>query len=486
MERRLDCPVFDADNHMYEQPDAFTCYLPDEYKNVIKYVQVNGRDKLAIKNVISEYIPNPTFSVVARPGAQEEFFKNGNPEGKSRRELLGEPMRALDAFFKPEPRLELMDQQGIDRAIMWPTLASVLEERLHNDPEASHAIIHSLNQWMHEEWTFNYQDRIFPTPVITLPIVDQAIRELDWVVERGAKIILIRPAPVPSVRGFRSFALPEFDPFWAKVQEYDVTVGMHASDDGLTRYFNQWEGHHDEHLPFAKTTAFGNVQHLMSRGIFDAMASAVCHGMLSRFPTCAYSRSRTARAGCCRSSTPWGTRTRSNRASTRRTRSGSFAATCGSTPSSRRTPSASSRPSAPTASSSAPTTHTPRVWPTRSPTSRSSAACPRRISRRSWVATWPRPSRSLPEHSDFPLRLRTPSGFLASVRRWGRDHVTLSSDRPEVTETQLARRCSRTGSDDRSRLWAPLVVRLHPVQREIIEESVAYVRRYGQRRCCCR
>ena len=90
----------------------------------------------------------------------------------------------------------------------------------------------------------------------------EAIRELDWVVERGAKIILIRPAPVPSLKGFRSFALPEFDPFWAKVQEYDITVGMHASDDGLTRYFNQWEGHHDEHLPFANTTAFGDVQHL--------------------------------------------------------------------------------------------------------------------------------------------------------------------------------------------------------------------------------
>ena len=35
--------------------------------------------------------------------------------------------------------LELMDEQGIDRAIMWPTLASVLEERLTKDPEATHA-----------------------------------------------------------------------------------------------------------------------------------------------------------------------------------------------------------------------------------------------------------------------------------------------------------------------------------------------------------
>lgn len=284
MQHRLDYPVFDADNHMYEQADAFTRYLPAEYKHVIRIANVNGRDKVLIKGTVSEYIPNPTFSVVARPGAQEEYFKHGNPEGKSRREILGEPMRSPDAFFRPEPRLKLMDEQGIDRALMWPTLASVLEERLAKEPEATHAIIHAFNEWMYEEWTFNYEDRIFPTPVVTLPIVDEALKELDWIVERGAKIILVRPAPVPNLRGYRSFALPEFDRFWAKVQEYDITVGMHSSDDGMTRYYNQWEGHYDEMLPFANTTAFQDVQHLMSRGIFDAMCSAVTHGMLSRFP----------------------------------------------------------------------------------------------------------------------------------------------------------------------------------------------------------
>ena len=95
----IDFPVNDADNHMYETPDAFTKYLPKEYEGVIKYVQVNGRTKIAIKNVISDYIPNPTFEVVARPGAQEEYFQIGNPEGKSRREIMGKPMRAPDAFF---------------------------------------------------------------------------------------------------------------------------------------------------------------------------------------------------------------------------------------------------------------------------------------------------------------------------------------------------------------------------------------------------
>jgi hypothetical protein len=30
MSHRLDYPVFDVDNHMYEQKDAFTRYMPDE------------------------------------------------------------------------------------------------------------------------------------------------------------------------------------------------------------------------------------------------------------------------------------------------------------------------------------------------------------------------------------------------------------------------------------------------------------------------
>ena len=60
--------TFDADNHLYENRDALTKYLPPEYEGVIKYVEVNGRTKLAIKDRISDYIPNPTFGRVAVPG----------------------------------------------------------------------------------------------------------------------------------------------------------------------------------------------------------------------------------------------------------------------------------------------------------------------------------------------------------------------------------------------------------------------------------
>ncbi|MGH2684736.1 MAG: amidohydrolase family protein [Actinomycetota bacterium] len=289
--RQLSFPVFDADNHMYETQDAFTKFLPPEYEGVVKYVQIGKRTKIAIKNKISEYIPNPTFNVVAPPGAQEIEFKIKNPESRTKADDANlEPppkyIESIPAFFEPAPRLELMNELGIDRSMMWPTLASLLEERLDDDPDATHAVIHALNQWMHEHWTFHYEDRIFATPVITLPIVDKAIEELEWVLERGARAILVRPAPVPGFRGRRSFALPEFDPFWEAVQESDVLVGMHASDSGYQRYINDWEGVRDgEFLPFKKgPNAFAAIIGGDHRSIVDTVASIIGHGLATRFP----------------------------------------------------------------------------------------------------------------------------------------------------------------------------------------------------------
>jgi len=283
--RQLDFPVFDADNHMYETQDALTKFLPQSHAGLVDYVQVRGRTKIAVKGRISDYIPNPTFERVAAPGAQEEYFRVGNKEGKSRREIMGKAIDAPPAYREPGPRLELMDELGLDRALMWPTLASLVEERLRDDPEAIHVVVHALNEWMHETWTFNYEDRIFPTPVITLPIVERAIEELEWVAERGARIILIRPAPVPGFRGPRSFALPEFDPFWELVQEKDIVVGMHASDSGYQRYLNEWEGvRDDEFTPFAGGGAFAAITHGGHRSIIDTVASAIGHGLCTRFP----------------------------------------------------------------------------------------------------------------------------------------------------------------------------------------------------------
>ena len=281
MARDLGFPVFDSDNHMYETEDAFTRHLPPEHRGAIRYVQVDGRTKIAINGQISEYIPNPTFEVVARPGAQEDYYRHGNPDGKSLREIFGKPIRCPDWARNAAARLPHLDELGIQGSLMFPTLASLLEERMRDDPDLTHVVVHSLNQWIHDEWTFNYHDRIFATPIITLPIVEKAIEELEWCLDRGARCILIRPAPAWGLRGPRSPGLPEFDPFWARVQEAGVLVGMHSSDSGYADLVSIWEGR-TEFLPFKPNPL--RLLVMQNRAISDMMAAMVCHGALTRFP----------------------------------------------------------------------------------------------------------------------------------------------------------------------------------------------------------
>ncbi len=278
--RALPFPVFDADNHMYETREALTKFLPWHRKNAIDYVEMGGRTKIVVRGLISEYIPNPTFDVVASPGAMEDYFR-GAGAGRTFREMIGKPMKSIPAFREPGPRLAVMDELGIDYALMFPTLASLLEERIKDDPELIHDIIHALNEWMYETWSFNYEDRIFATPVITLPIVDRALEELQWCLDRGAKTVLVRPAAVPSHRGSRSFGLDEFDPFWQACVAADIPVSMHASDSGYADQINAWEPTR-EYLPF-KPTAFRTAL-VGKRPIEDAMFALTCHGALTRNP----------------------------------------------------------------------------------------------------------------------------------------------------------------------------------------------------------
>jgi len=292
--RDVPYSTFDADNHMYENRDAFVKFLPPEYEGLVKYVEINGRTKLALRDQISDYIPNPTFVKVAAPGAAGmDVTKGGtgfgnNQLGFAREKLVVMP--GIDAFFDPEPRLALMKEMGIDRTLLWPTLASALEERLADDPDAVCVVVHALNQWMDEHWGFVTADAIYSTPIITLANgPERAIEELGYIRDKGAKIFLIRVAPVPTWKGRKSFALPEFDPFWAEVERTDMVVGMHSGDPGYSRYTNEWTGMGNQEMRIAKSTASVNNGAFLALAsekspLVDAMASIIGHGLATRFP----------------------------------------------------------------------------------------------------------------------------------------------------------------------------------------------------------
>jgi predicted TIM-barrel fold metal-dependent hydrolase len=279
-----DFPVFDADNHFYETTDALTKYLPENRQAAVRFADVDGRKKIVLRSQISEYLPNPTFERIGRPGAQEQYFKHGNPEGKLPREIIGRGIDCPPAFRNAVDRLAHMDEQGLVGALLMPTLVSLIEERMRDDPDLCHDVIHAFNEWMVEEWPFVHENRIFATPYITTALVDRAVAELEWCVARGAKAVLMRPGPAWGYRGPRSFGLAEFDPFWRLMEETGTVAVLHVSDSGYDRYYNEWHGVEAEMSHFGRPDPFLMSTLFLHRPIEDALTSLICHGTFWRFP----------------------------------------------------------------------------------------------------------------------------------------------------------------------------------------------------------
>lgn len=280
----LPYPVYDADHHLYEPEEAFTRHLPKEFQEDFYFVKKGKRTKLVINGMLSEYIPNPTFEVVAAPGTHEKWYRGENAEGLTMRELAGEALRPPLEWRSGDGRLAVMDQQGVHAALVFPTLASVIEERLTAKPRSMAALFHSLNCWTNEEWGFARENRLFSVPMINLADLDAALCELDFVLKNGARVIGIRPAPVPDGRGnTRSFGFPEFDPFWAAVAEAKIFVCMHASDSGYDLINRLWAGGGNEFIAF-KADPHKQTLDNLGRPIADSLSALICHGVFERHP----------------------------------------------------------------------------------------------------------------------------------------------------------------------------------------------------------
>jgi predicted TIM-barrel fold metal-dependent hydrolase len=104
---------------------------------------------------------------------------------------------------------------------------------------------------------------------------------LDWAIERGCRVIDLRSAPVLTATGFTSPGKPEFDRFWARCQEADVLVGVHAGPVSYTKYTGDWTGNFEYHA-FTRS-AFEHIA-LHGRAISDFFTAMVCDGALARHP----------------------------------------------------------------------------------------------------------------------------------------------------------------------------------------------------------
>jgi predicted TIM-barrel fold metal-dependent hydrolase len=230
--------IFDADNHYWETTESFTRHRAPEFaERGVRLVDVDGSGKpryMFAGGRLHPIIPGPgDVHPRPRPGALYDYFAGKSDKARLGNELACEDPDAHPEWFDRDARLACMDTQGVEAAWLFPSQGVCMEGPMQPDIEASIHILRAFNRWLEEDWGFAYRNRIFAVPFLTLSDVDQAVDELDWCVEKGARIVSIRNGPAFTPEGTKSPADPRFDPFWARVADTGVVVAPHAGfEDG--------------------------------------------------------------------------------------------------------------------------------------------------------------------------------------------------------------------------------------------------------------
>ncbi|WP_163757775.1 amidohydrolase family protein [Mycobacterium botniense] len=282
----LSYKAIDVDNHYYEPLDAFTRHLDKKFKRRGVQMVSDGKHTLAIiGDRVNRFIPNPTFDPIIVPGCLDLLFRGAVPEGVDPASLMKvERLEKHPEYQNRDARITVMDTQGIEMVLMLPTFACGVEEALKRDIEATMASLHAFNLWLDEDWGFDRPDhRIIAAPVISLADPEKALEEVEFVLARGAKLVLVRPAPVPGVVKPRSLGDPVHDPIWARLAEAGVPVGFHLSDSGYLQLAAMWGGK-STFEPFGSKPDPLDQILVDDRAIHDTMASMIVHGVFTRHP----------------------------------------------------------------------------------------------------------------------------------------------------------------------------------------------------------
>jgi len=253
-----DAEVVDADGHVVEPPEAWKD-VPDEHRPRIE------RDANGFEHVIvgDTEILAVSLGALATPGAHFD-----NPAD------LRPLEEALPGGSDPSARLADMDTEGIDRAVLYPSIG--LYAWAIEDPAAAVAVARAYNDWL-ASYCAADPTRLFGAAMLPVQDPEQAVRELRRARdELGFVAAFVRPNPC---RG-RSLPHRAYEPLWAAAEETGMAIGVHEGSSiivptlGADRPFNPLVLHAVSHsfeqmLALAQLAAFGVLErHPQLRVVF--------------------------------------------------------------------------------------------------------------------------------------------------------------------------------------------------------------------------
>jgi predicted TIM-barrel fold metal-dependent hydrolase len=205
--------VVDADGHVLEPMSAWAG-LPEQYRLRVT------RDDLGLDHVVvgDQEIVTVSLGLLGTPGSRMS-------------DLEGSPVyeHAQPGGFDPTARLTDMDVEGIDAAVLYPSVG--LNFWALEDPGAAVALARAYNDWL-AGYCAAAPERLFGAAMLPLQDPDASVRELRRACsELGFPAAFVRPNPCLG----RAISHPAHEPVWAAAEELGVTMGVHEGSSNTIR-----------------------------------------------------------------------------------------------------------------------------------------------------------------------------------------------------------------------------------------------------------
>jgi len=272
-------PIFDADTHLYETEDAFGKYLPAKFKEKwgLHYkVGDDGQFALYVGErkieISADYMTED--GLIPPPGKLHEWLR-AQKEGKSEVDMR---VPITPDMRQPVERVEKLDEWDVRSSILYSgNFVSAIS--YFDEVEAAYATFDAYNRWMLDQWTFNYKDRIFACPIVTLADVDKACEQAKWAIKNGARLILMPMGPFNG----KAPAHPDHDRFWAILNEAGIGVVYHVSEAiYLKDHMAVWgEPMQKSRL---RQSAFVWMHGYSERPVIETLSSFILWNFFERFP----------------------------------------------------------------------------------------------------------------------------------------------------------------------------------------------------------
>ena len=266
-------PVIDADGHVLEPPDLWERYVDPSWRaRAIRVArQADGRDALVIDGRPARLTTPEMLGGFGGMGKSLEELAAACVSGRYAEHI---PAAARD----PGARVALLDADGIDRAILYPSLGLQWEGEV-DDPAYALAHTRAYNRWI-EDFCADTGGRLIPVAHLTLGDAEAAAVELGRAVRQGARGGFLLPFTLSGV----PHGHPAHDPLFAAACDLDVPIAIHTGVDPPARSLH----HRFDELSWPAAIPFPGawyLQVMFAQALQQAFTTFFQYATFDRFPS---------------------------------------------------------------------------------------------------------------------------------------------------------------------------------------------------------